>query len=278
VRNTWVFSQLTGSPVVLLAERAYVGGKLSNVGGSYVDYLVRNSLTDNVSLVEIKTPGAALCGGLYRSDSGIYAPGKDVAGGVVQVLGYRDKFLNHLNGIRAESDTLFHAYNPRCFLVVGHTDALADRILERLDQADVLFRSATEPFDTASSAGRMMVQMLGVFAEFERATIVERTIAGMQRKAERGEWVGGNIPFGYRLDADRHFLVPEPTEASVVPLLFQRYTERLQGSSALAKWLTERGLRTRQGKPFNVRRARHAAQPNLRGRGVIPGQPLPRPA
>ena len=127
------------------------------------------------------------------------------------------------------------------------------QILERLDAAEVLFRSATEPFDTASSAGRMMVQMLGVFAEFERATIVERTVAGMQRKAERGEWVGGNIPFGYRLDGDRHFLVPEPTEASVVPLLFQRYAERLEGSSALGKWLTERGLRTRQGKPFNVR-------------------------
>ncbi|HWM64650.1 MAG TPA: recombinase family protein [Solirubrobacterales bacterium] len=86
------------------------------------------------------------------------------------------------------------------------------QILERLDAAEVLFRSATEPFDTASSAGRMMVQMLGVFAEFERATIVERTVAGMQRKAERGEWVGGNIPFGYRLDENRHFPVPESTD------------------------------------------------------------------
>jgi site-specific DNA recombinase len=49
------------------------------------------------------------------------------------------------------------------------------QILEQLDNGGVLFRSATEPFDTSSSAGRMMVQMLGAFAEFERATIVERT-------------------------------------------------------------------------------------------------------
>jgi site-specific DNA recombinase len=69
------------------------------------------------------------------------------------------------------------------------------QILEELDQASLLFRSATEPFDTASSAGRMMVQTLGVFAEFERATIVERVIAGMERKAARGEWIGGTIPF-----------------------------------------------------------------------------------
>jgi hypothetical protein len=43
------------------------------------------------------------------------------------------------------------------------------QLLEQLDEAGVLFRSASEPFDTSSSAGRMMVQMLGVFAEFERA-------------------------------------------------------------------------------------------------------------
>ncbi|MGH3995318.1 MAG: recombinase family protein, partial [Pseudonocardiaceae bacterium] len=89
------------------------------------------------------------------------------------------------------------------------------QILEQLDQAGVLFRSATEPFDTATSAGRMMVQMLGVFAEFERATITDRVIAGMERKASRGEWTGGGLPFGYRLDSERRFLVPEPTEAPV---------------------------------------------------------------
>ena len=55
-------------------------------------------------------------------------------------------------------------------------------VLETLDAAGVGFRSATEPFDTTSAAGRMMVQMLGVFAEFERATIIDRVIAGMERK------------------------------------------------------------------------------------------------
>src|SRR5712691_1093125 len=89
------------------------------------------------------------------------------------------------------------------------------QILERLDQAGVLFRSATEPFDTSSSAGRMMVQLLGVFAECERATIVERVIAGLERKAARGEWNGGSAPFGYRLGADGGFLEPEPSEAPI---------------------------------------------------------------
>jgi hypothetical protein len=123
-RNAWVFSQLTGSPVVLLQERAYVGGKdISNVGGGVVDYLVQNELTDNVSLVEIKTPGAELCGGQYRA--GTYPPGRDVVGGAVQVLGYRDTLLHELWNLRSTMDT-FQAYNPRCYLVVGSVASLAD--------------------------------------------------------------------------------------------------------------------------------------------------------
>ena len=126
------------------------------------------------------------------------------------------------------------------------------QILEQLDEAGVLFRSATEPFDTATSAGRMMVQMLGVFAEFERATITDRVIARMERKAGRGEWTGGGVPFGYRLDPERRFLAPDPAEAPLVFEIFRRYAERLEGSASIANWLTERAYRTKRGKPFNV--------------------------
>ena len=76
------------------------------------------------------------------------------------------------------------------------------QVLDELDRAKVVFRSATEPFDTGSPAEGMMVQMLGVFAEFERATIVDRVIAGMKRKAARGGWNGGQLPFGYRRDPE----------------------------------------------------------------------------
>ena len=67
-------------------------------------------------------------------------------------------------------------------------------MLEDLDTAGVAFRSATEPFDTGSPAGRMMVQMLGVFAEFERATIIDRVIAGMERKGAQGDWWADTSP------------------------------------------------------------------------------------
>jgi DNA invertase Pin-like site-specific DNA recombinase len=53
--------------------------------------------------------------------------------------------------------------------------------------AGVSFRSATEPFDTGTAAGRMIVQMLGVFAEFDHATLIDRVIAGMEASGSAGK-------------------------------------------------------------------------------------------
>jgi site-specific DNA recombinase len=139
-------------------------------------------------------------------------------------------------------------------LLVYRVDRLARsirglaQIIDELDQAGVIFRSATEPFDTGTPAGRMMVQMLGVFAEFERALIVERITAGLERKAARGGWCGGQRPFGLNIAADRDSLERNPTEAPLVPVMFDHYVNRQAGSSALADWLNEQGYRTKNGR------------------------------
>lgn len=125
------------------------------------------------------------------------------------------------------------------------------QLLDELDKAGVAFRSATEPFDTTTAAGRMMVQMLGVFAEFERATIVDRVIAGMERKAARGEWAAGGPPFGYRIDADSGHLVATDDEAALVPVIFDLYLSRRMGARAVANWLNDRGHRTKYGRPWS---------------------------
>lgn len=94
---------------------------------------------------------------------------------------------------RALSDARGGRYD---LLLVFKVDRLARStsglllILEELQAAGVAFRSASEPFDTSTAAGRMMLQMLGVFAEFEREMIVERTKMGLAKKAARGEWKG----------------------------------------------------------------------------------------
>jgi site-specific DNA recombinase len=142
-------------------------------------------------------------------------------------------------------------------LLVYKVDRLArsarglTQLLEQLDAAEVGFRSASEPFDTTSAPGRMMVQMLGVFAEFERATIIDRVIADMERKASRGEWTGGSVPYGYRLDAERRHLKPDPAETPLIEEVFDRYARRLEGATTIARWLTDNGYRTKNNKPFN---------------------------
>lgn len=105
------------------------------------------------------------------------------------------------------------------------TSGLA-RVLEELEAAGVAFRSMSEPFDTSTAAGRMMVQMLGVFAEFEREMIVERTKMGLAKKASKGEWTGGTPPFGYRYDPEARILVPVEEEATLVRHIFELYVNR----------------------------------------------------
>src|SRR6266540_4326237 len=124
-------------------------------------------------------------------------------------------------------------------LLVAKVDRLSrsirglTQILDELDTAGVAFRSATEPFDTATPAGRMMVQMLGVFAEFERRMIIDRVIAGMERKAARGAWTVGSIPFGYLTDPETGLLVPVPSQAPLVPIIFDLYgNKRYIGAAA----------------------------------------------
>jgi DNA invertase Pin-like site-specific DNA recombinase len=66
-------------------------------------------------------------------------------------------------------------------------------IMERLRDSGAGFRSLTEAIDTTTAAGRMMMQMVGVFAEFERAMLKERTKAGLDAAREEGR-IGGRRP------------------------------------------------------------------------------------
>ena len=125
-------------------------------------------------------------------------------------------------------------------------------LLDELDQCGVVFRSATEPFDTSTPMGRMLVQMLGMFAQFERDTIIDRVIGGMERKAAKGLWKGGRRPFGYTVNPDTHRLEPLDAEAAIVRLIFRLYTCDRLGGRAVARVLNERGHRTTTGGTFSA--------------------------
>ena len=109
-------------------------------------------------------------------------------------------------------------------------------IAEELDGLGVILRSATEPFDTSSAAGRMMLQMLGVFAEFEHATIVDRVTSGIERRAREGRWPNGRIPFGYARNEQKH-LIPDERTAPVIRRIFKWYAGGRLGAAAIARRL-----------------------------------------
>ena len=112
-------------------------------------------------------------------------------------------------------------------------------LAEVLNEADVALVSATEPFDTGSAAGRMLFQMLGSFAEFERALIIDRVRAGMARRAKSGRWPGGPVPFGYQLESETKRLEINTLLAPVVEKIFHLYTRDRLGTEAIARLLNE---------------------------------------
>ena len=128
-------------------------------------------------------------------------------------------------------------------LLVYRVDRLSRKVrqlaqlAEELDKLNVVLRSATEPFDTGSAAGRMMLQMLGVFAEFEHATIVDRVSAGIERRAKEGRWYAGRPPFGYQFSDQERRLVSDPVKAPVVQRIFRMYTRDRIGAVEIAKTL-----------------------------------------
>jgi len=132
-------------------------------------------------------------------------------------------------------------------LLVYRVDRLSRKVrqlaqlAEELDTLNVVLRSATEPFDTGSAAGRMMLQMLAVFAEFEHATIVDRISAGIERRAKEGRWFGGRPPFGYTFSSEERVLVPDPVKAPVVRRVFDLYARKRLGTSTIAQLLHDEG-------------------------------------
>ena len=123
-------------------------------------------------------------------------------------------------------------------LVVYRLDRLARKLKTLLDAHDqlealaVTIRSATEPFDTGTPVGRLMFQLLGSIAEWEKASIQERTTGGRNRVAREGKWVSGPVPWGYDLDEKRQLIPSERpieglggTEAEAVRDLYRRIAE-----------------------------------------------------
>jgi site-specific DNA recombinase len=140
------------------------------------------------------------------------------------------------------------------------TRSLADfaRIIETFDAHSVSFVSVTQQFNTTTSMGRLTLNMLLSFAQFEREVTGERIRDKIAASRARGLWMGGHVPLGYDLEA--RCLVANPDEAAIVRLIFARYVE-LGSVASLKAELDARGIVSKArisatgkhfgGKPFS---------------------------
>jgi site-specific DNA recombinase len=124
------------------------------------------------------------------------------------------------------------------------TRSLADfaKLVELFDTHNVSFVSVTQAFNTTSSMGRLTLNVLLSFAQFEREVTGERIRDKVAASKKKGIWMGGVVPLGYRVENRKLLVVPD--DAATVKMIFGRYLD-LGSIPALLAELNVKGIRTR---------------------------------
>ena len=151
------------------------------------------------------------------------------------------------------------------------------RIIEVFDRNGVSFVAVTQQFNTTSSLGRLTLNILLSFAQFEREIISERTRDKMSAARRKGKWTGGHPVLGYDIDTKGGRIIVNPTEAEQVRTIFGLYMAQGSMLPALQEtrriglvskhWTTEDG-KVRGGKPF-TRGSLHATLTNVLYTGMV---------
>ena len=131
------------------------------------------------------------------------------------------------------------------------TRSLADfaKLVELFDAHGVSFVSVTQSFNTTSSMGRLTLNVLLSFAQFEREVIGERVRDKIAASKRKGIWVGGPVPLGYRAVNKQVEIVPE--EAAAVRTIFERYLV-VESVGSLIADLERLGITARGGNRFGL--------------------------
>ncbi|WP_145459117.1 cassette chromosome recombinase CcrB [Staphylococcus epidermidis] len=125
------------------------------------------------------------------------------------------------------------------------------KIVEDLDKSNVEFISLTEKIPLNTSSGKLMLQMIASFSEFERNNIVENVFMGQTRRAQEG-YYQGNLPLGYdKIPDSKHELMINQHEANIVRYIFESYAKG-HGYRKIANALNHKGYVTKKGKPFSI--------------------------
>ena len=116
------------------------------------------------------------------------------------------------------------------------------KLVEVFERHGVSFVSVTQQFNTTTSMGRLTLNILLSFAQFEREVIGERIRDKFAASRKKGMWMGGHPPLGY--DIENRKLVVNETEAALVRHIFERFI-RIGSATKLVKELNAEGYRTK---------------------------------
>lgn len=127
--------------------------------------------------------------------------------------------------------------------------SLADfaKMVEVFDNHMVSFSSVTQQINSATSMGRLMLNVLLSFAQFEREVTGERIRDKIAASKRKGIWMGGSVPLGYRVE--NRALHIEPQEAELVQRIFEQFIAE-QSTTKIVKELNEQGIQTKRKKAF----------------------------
>jgi site-specific DNA recombinase len=132
---------------------------------------------------------------------------------------------------------------------LGRSARIILNAVHELESHGIKIRSMTEPFDTGDPSGRFLLTILAGVADLERETILERMWYGANRAARTGKWLGGIVPYGYRVDSEGFLEINEDplphselSEAGVVRLIFHMMANQGHSCIKIADYLNALGI------------------------------------
>jgi site-specific DNA recombinase len=147
-----------------------------------------------------------------------------------------------------------------CYKIDRFSRSLTDftQMLDLFEKKNISFESVTQQFSTATAMGKLTLNILMSFSEFEREISRERTLDKIAASKRKGIWMGGTPPLGY--DVGKRRLVINETEAELIKHIFKRFTQ-INSVTQLSQELNEENYHTKKwttaggtprgGKPFN---------------------------
>lgn len=126
--NPFILSLAFGYPIIKVKDQAYVGGrKISGSGDRVTDFLVKNRLTNNTAIIEIKTPQAELLNvRTYRGD--VYTPSTELSGSINQALDQKYRFEHEIAQFKENSKIRdIETYSVHCCLIIGRMPSNEDK-------------------------------------------------------------------------------------------------------------------------------------------------------